>query len=316
MNEVSISLTSRFRVWVANMPISRLLLMWLAVYTGLGLIFAIVYKIVPCAVLLQGRGCENDFWSLLYFSFTTQSTLGYGDYVPTGFGRCLSVAQGFIGLTANALVLGVVVFKALKRSNPIVFSTYLVYRVEKHKFWFRFFNVDADQLRDVDVKVQFAQLAGSGSSGTDYDTQANNVEIDIPQPFRAVPRLRLFAYHSKSNQGQTSDPAGDFGPLILAPGHLSGHTTKYVEVTIRGYFESTGDVFYYSKRYMLNDIRCGAFDDIDNNALEAKPDSIKARELSRKLNSVISTSTEKCLACPHHQRCEFDIAMKTRIKTT
>src|SRR5689334_17143373 len=109
MMDVSISRISRFRVWVAHRSVGCLLLIWLAVYVGFGLIFAAAYKAIPqCAVTAQDGSCENDFWHLVYFSFTTQSTLGYGDYVPIGLGRWASVAQGFTGLTMNALVLGVV----------------------------------------------------------------------------------------------------------------------------------------------------------------------------------------------------------------
>jgi hypothetical protein len=311
MVDVSVSRISRLRVWVANRSVGGLLLMWLSAYVGAGLIFALLYKAAPqCAVTVQSGGCENGFWNLVYFSLSNQSTLTYGDYLPTGLGRYLSVAQGFVGLTMNALVLGVVVFKALKRSNPLVFSRYLVYELEKHKFWLRFINVDRDQLRDVQVRVQFVQFP---SDETDYDTQANHVEIDV-EHFFAIPRLRLFADRSKSNNGKTVSPGADFKDLNLAPGHFSGATTKYVEITIRGYFESTGDLFFYTKHYALGDVRCGAFDGVDNNALQAKPDHVKAKELSQKLDRVISTSAEKCLACPHHKTCPFDVAIKTRAK--
>jgi hypothetical protein len=311
MVDVSVSRISRLRVWVASRSVSWLLLIWLSVYVGAGLIFALLYKAMPqCAVKVQSGGCESGFWNLVYFSLSNQSTLTYGDYLPTGLGRYISAAQGFVGLTMNALALGVVVFKALKRSNPLVFSKYLVYELEKHKFWLRFINVDGDQLRDVQIRVQFVQFP---SDETDYDTQANHVEIDV-ELFPAIPRLRLFADRFKSNNGKTVGPNGDLKDLILAPGHFSGAATKYVEITIRGYFESTGDLFFHTKRYALGDIRCGTFDGVDNNALQAKPDRVKAKELSQKLDRVISTSAEKCLACPHHETCSFDVAVETRAK--
>lgn len=287
--------------------------MWLAAYLGAGLIFAIAFKELPqCLVTAGSGGCERGFWNLIYFSLSNQSTLTYGDYVPTGVGRLLVIVQGFVGLTMNALVLGVVVFKALKRSNPLIFSRYLVYELEKHKFWFRFVNVDADRLREVDVRVQLVQIAGPGSR-TDYDTQANKVQVDV-EHFPDMPRLRLFADRSKSNEGKAMNPASDFEEIVLAPGHFSRPTTRYVEMTMRGYFESTGDMFFYTGHYTLGDVRCGAFDGVDNNALEGKSDSEKARELSKKLDHVIPKSAENCLACPHHQVCQFDIALKTRAK--
>jgi hypothetical protein len=229
-----------------------------------------------------------------------------------GVGRWISVVQAFLGLTLNALVLGVAVFKAFKRSSPLVFPSYLVYDLARHSFWFRFVNSDRDQLRDVDVKVQFVRLSGADETAAIYDTQANTIPIDVPQPFHTVPRLRIFAYHSRSNEGLPQIPVPDFTPLALSPAHLSGTATQYIEITVRGYFESTGDVFYYSKRYGPETIRCGAFVGVDNNALERKSDSEKAAELSSKLDTIISTASNTCVQCPHHKYCTFDIAVKTR----
>lgn len=310
---LSISTVSRLRVWIARRSVGVLLLMWLVLYAAVGFVFAIAYYVAPqCAVASQSGNCEKQFWNLVFFSFTTQSTVGYGDYIPLGTGRWLSVVQAFLGLTLNALVLGVVVFKALKRSNPLVFPNYLVYEVARHSFWFRFVNRDKDQIRDVEVKVQFVQPSGPGNVLAPYDTLANSILIDIPQPFHTIPPLRMFAYRSQSNDGQPKTPIEPLKPLALSPAHFSGTAGSHVEVTIRGYFESTGDVFYYSRRYQSDAIRCGAFSDVDNNALETKSDSEKARELSAKLDKIISTNAATCLQCPHHNYCMFDISVKTQ----
>lgn len=275
-------------------------------YIVMGLFFAELYRVQGCAVTNQGGVCENEFLHLLYFSFTTQSTLG-GDYSPNGVGRWLSVAQVCFGLVLNAVLLGVGVFKLLKRSNPLLFSRYVVYELAKHKFWFRFVNCDADNLRNVEVRVE---LASPGSSQSDYDTQSN--EVPIKQKFFVVPKLRLFAFRTESNNGGVVNLPGDNVPVpALAPGHVSGQARR-LEISVKGYLESTGDVFYYSKQYNLEDIHCGAFDDVDNNALEGKPDSEKAAVISENLDRIIPTSVDKCKICPHHEVCELDIAVKTR----
>jgi hypothetical protein len=68
------------------------------------------------------------------------------------------------------------------------------------------------------------------------------------------------------------------------------------------------------KRYLLKDTRCGSFDGVDNNELQNLTDDTKAGILPEKLDSIISTSTEKCLQCPHHSNCELDVAVKTRAR--
>jgi hypothetical protein len=304
--KISVSRWSRLQVRVANTSAVYLFGLWLVLYLVLVLLFAELYRVPSCAVTNQGGMCENEFLHLVYFSFTTQCTLG-GDFVPKGVGKWFSAAQVCGGLALNAVLLGVTVFKLLKHPNPLIFSRYLVYEPVKHKFWFRFVNCDADRLRDVEVKVQ---LASPGSSQSDYDTQANDVPIK-PNSF-VMPKLQLFAFRTQSNEGKGVDIPADQVPVTLAPGHLSGGKKKRLEITAKGYFESTGDVFYCSKQYRLEDMRCGAFDDLDNNALEGKSDSDKAAAISERFERVISTSLDKCVVCPHHKGCELDIAAKTR----
>ena len=258
MPSVSVSLISRLRLWVTRRSVGALLLIWLGVYATLGLFFAAVYKMPECAVVTGSNGrCETQFSNLVYFSFTTQSTVGYGDYFPKGIGRSLSAVQGFLGLTLNALVLGIAVFKALKRSAPIVFADHLVYNMTQHHFWFRFMNTDADELRDVEVRIRFVQPKGLDDTNTLYDTQTSLVEFDY-EPSTMVPPLRLFAIKTKSTGGRLPTPqSGDFKPLIVSPLNLVGSSGECIEITIRGYFEATGDLFFGSKRYTVNTIRCG-----------------------------------------------------------
>jgi len=314
MPTFSVSRISQLRLWVARRSVGALLLLWLAAYTSLGVLFAFAYKVPDCAVRGPKGSCEHQLSSLLYFSFTTQSTVGYGDYLPQGGGRLLSVAQGFLGLTLNALVLGIAVFKALKRSTPIVFAEHLVYTAEEHHFWFRYINVDTDQLREVDVRIQFVQPKGISDSHIPYDTQTNPVELATRNLTTAIPPFRLFAAKTKSGGGQMPGADdGSFDPLIISPPRLSGSKGEYIEITMRGYYETTGDLFFAAKRYALDSIRCGSFKTgVDNNALLDKSDRAKASYLSSVMDPVASTTAEKCKQCPYHSVCRLDVALKTR----
>lgn len=212
----------------------------------------------------------------------------------------------------NAVMLGIVVFKALKRSAPIVFADHLVYVLAQHHFWFRFINTDADQLREVKVEIQLVQPKGPNDTNSLYDTQTSLVKFDYHPAI--VPPLRLLAIKTKSNGGQPSTaPSGDFQPLIMSPENVSGVSGEYVELTVRGYFEATGDLLFASKRYALGDIRCGRYEGVDNNFLLSMSDRQKAGYLSPVLNRIISTTTEQCVLCPYHDKCRLDIALKTRL---
>ena len=87
-------------------------------YIWIAIIYACIYTLIsrshPAAFhldvqLLGGRDpleVRHDFTELFYFSFVTQTTLGYGDILPVGhFARSLAISQAIIGQFYVAVVL-------------------------------------------------------------------------------------------------------------------------------------------------------------------------------------------------------------------
>jgi hypothetical protein len=75
--------------------------------------FAAVYLIMPAGngLITTAQGIspqQMDFWTALYFSATTITTLCYGDVVPIGFSRALASSEGLLGL----IFFGVMLAKA------------------------------------------------------------------------------------------------------------------------------------------------------------------------------------------------------------
>ena len=56
----------------------------------------------------------NDFFTCLYYSFVTFTTLGYGDFYPIGPGRALAVMESMTGY----LILGVLASTAAQVLSP------------------------------------------------------------------------------------------------------------------------------------------------------------------------------------------------------
>lgn len=56
----------------------------------------------------------HDFWRSLYLSFITFTTVGYGDFYPTGVGRALAALEGLMGY----LVLGILASTAASLLSP------------------------------------------------------------------------------------------------------------------------------------------------------------------------------------------------------
>ncbi len=105
-------------VWREKDVTADTILGGIAVYLMLGLVFALLYSIVeivaPGSFLFANQGTtsanlENTadrFPVLLYFSYVTMTTLGYGDVVPiTGFTGGLATTQAITGQLFLAILM-------------------------------------------------------------------------------------------------------------------------------------------------------------------------------------------------------------------
>ena len=71
-------------------------------------LFAVLYWFNRELIILNnGNFVSLSFWDCIYFSSTTLTTLGYGDYSPIGFLRIAAILESFFGvLNAGFLVVG------------------------------------------------------------------------------------------------------------------------------------------------------------------------------------------------------------------
>lgn len=84
-------------------------------YIWIAVIYACLYTLISRSTpgsfhldqqLLTGSDIKRNFTELFYFSFVTQTTLGYGDIVPVGhLARSLAISQAIIGQFYVAVVL-------------------------------------------------------------------------------------------------------------------------------------------------------------------------------------------------------------------
>lgn len=85
--------------------------------------FALMYQPLGLLDTRNANAAEiHDFWTSLYFSIVTFTTLGFGDLVPTGAGRSLAALQALTGY----VVLGVLASTAssvLAPHTPAGFKT-------------------------------------------------------------------------------------------------------------------------------------------------------------------------------------------------
>lgn len=64
------------------------------------------------------RTAVESFIDCLYFSFTTQATIGYGDIIPTSvLGKTCSIVQGAFGYLYLAFLISILTAKAILKSK-------------------------------------------------------------------------------------------------------------------------------------------------------------------------------------------------------
>jgi hypothetical protein len=93
----------------------------LCIYILLGMMFAFVYGAIDLlgheAFFVQtSHATMPDF---LYFSFVTQTTVGYGDFTPAGdLGRSLAVVEALAGQLYLVTIIAVLVSRMAGRAQP------------------------------------------------------------------------------------------------------------------------------------------------------------------------------------------------------
>lgn len=61
---------------------------------------------------------ENGIQDMVYFSFITLTTIGYGDFSPTSsLGQKIAILEGLIGQFYIAIVMAILVGKFITRDN-------------------------------------------------------------------------------------------------------------------------------------------------------------------------------------------------------
>jgi ion channel len=105
---------ARFIEALADRPVGALFRVWLEIVVVCGLAYWTIGWIDESS-LVTGRGGigtgVNGFFSAMYFSAVTATSVGYGDIVPTGAARVLAIVESVAGL----VLFGCVVSKFVSR---------------------------------------------------------------------------------------------------------------------------------------------------------------------------------------------------------
>jgi Ion channel len=314
---------NRFRECITKLSLAQLLVSWTLLYGLTGLTFAFIYEYIPGDTVHKSDIPTKKVDDIIYFSFTTQATVGYGDYSPLGWGRLVTAIQAFIGTSLNALALGILVYKLTKSSSTIEFANVLIYDPNRHVFRIRFWNIGIENVHAVKWNIFSFQPCVEGQEGQ-YDTVTSEVFLthynnELIAPFHLIAVDTKYNEEKHHNEiGCTTEINERKLPLLLSPINISKETT--IRINLNGYTHTERDLFFADKDYSFDDIKCGQFDCVDNIKLqkEEKEGKIsKAQRISyikEKLNKYFETLESKCQKCTFSDKCLLSSANKVRSK--
>ena len=234
-------------------PIERLNLLsiitvFITIYFIFGLTFAVIYYSLNLIDNIE------SFIDVVYFSFITQTTVGYGDINPIGWGRPLTVIQTIIGLLLFAIGTGAVVLRMLTPyKNAINFDEYLIFYPKECKFRFRILNrlpIDIHGM-NIEMRLRHMRMTASGTS------KRSRTTVSLMRSYITIlPSLRPLFVSTDFVKLKQEPPQLLLGKEIqLHPGHLSNDT----EIMIMAHAQHFAGNLVTTKVYDFSFIICGEF---------------------------------------------------------
>ncbi len=111
---------------VANLPLGRLLAVWLGIVLGCGVAYWLLGLWWRPSLVMSAAPVEANLEGLLtslYFSCITATSVGYGDVAPVGPARLLAAVESVMGL----LLVGCVISKLVsRRQEQLVEEIHLI----------------------------------------------------------------------------------------------------------------------------------------------------------------------------------------------
>ena len=113
---------------LANIPMTRVLAILVALYTATWILFALLYWFLGAAIDETCLETAATFPEALVLSIDTQTTIGFGNYsikADCGSGIIVMIAQCLIGIILDAFIVAILVTKISQpgmRHKTIMFS--------------------------------------------------------------------------------------------------------------------------------------------------------------------------------------------------
>lgn len=136
-------------------------------YTAVNALFALAYVACGSSALggLPAEHMGGSFLRAFFFSVETFATIGYGHVFPVGAAANWLVSlESLIGILAVALLTGLVFARFSRPTARLLFSRSAVVApyLGRTGFMFRIANARSNQLMELEVKLMYSRLDGTG----------------------------------------------------------------------------------------------------------------------------------------------------------
>lgn len=141
-----------------TMPLSKLILLILGIYSGINFIFAGIYKFIGIEHLagIETKNHYSAFWEAFFFSAQTLTTVGYGRVSPVGFAaNVVASIEALLGLVIFAIITGIVYGRFSRPEPRVRFSSKALISpyLDMNALMFRMVNERSNQLININISV-------------------------------------------------------------------------------------------------------------------------------------------------------------------
>lgn len=244
-----------FRAWMNSyhrlitMPWHKFLLVILASYFTVNLVFALLYYFVGIDQLAGVEALSKNmspFWAAFFFSSQTLTTVGYGHISPvTWLSSSIASIEALVGLMMFAIITGLL-YARFSRPNPIIrFSDFMTISpyLDMNALMFRIINEKSNQLINVVVNVSLSrnETNEEGKIIRKYYT------LDLERK-----EVKFFATTWTIVHPITAD-----SPLYGMTQEMLENSDAEIMISIEGTDDTYADLVNVRKSYLYNEIEWG-----------------------------------------------------------
>jgi hypothetical protein len=232
----------------------KLIALGTAIYLVTAVVFAIFYAICQ-GVTPDDTSYRMQLYDYVYFALVTQTTIGYGDFSPTGYGKIIFVFHSLFAIIFFTSFLGVVVAKVFLPSvSGLHVSKFVVFYPDIEHFRLYLFNKQRSPIEDVEFSLRLRSPSSPGSLILDQN--------DVMLTRTTTPRLSrhiVWLIDTKSHQGvqESVRPSGTVTQRLVALTPADAISMNRLVFQVRG-------TYYYNRHITTVEfdstrIRCGRF---------------------------------------------------------